>query len=420
MRLRPSFALLGFVALTSASLASACGGSGGTTPFAGPGSSGGSAGSSGGSGNGGGSGGSSSGGDNGPPLFSTDAGGSVGGDLTPDAGCATATAAASRAPVYMLFVLDGSGSMGQDNKWTAVTGALQSIFGSMENDTGIGAGLIVFSDTMDQSINTGPGPYPEPGIDIPIGYVNAAQDSALDQRMSGSPGSSTPTYNALQGGYGELGSFTPSAPLQSGGSKVLVLITDGVPTDQYCSTKHAGTDYATNPCVTMAAAAQVSSPSPVLTFVVGVGQFPSSNAQDFDPAWLGNLALAGGGAPKGCNPNETQTSSDLCYFEIDPTLATSAAALQTQFTSALNAIRGQVLSCTFPLQTSGLGTLDPTKVNVQVDGATVPQSPTDGWTFDNPSNPTEIDFNGAACTSLKSDASAKVSIVVGCETLTAK
>src|SRR5580704_15173808 len=75
------------------------------------------------------------------------------------AGCATASSEAKRQPVYLLFVLDGSGSMSQDNKWTAVVPALQSIFAQMASagDTGIGAGLIVFSDTNDPT--TGSGPY---------------------------------------------------------------------------------------------------------------------------------------------------------------------------------------------------------------------------------------------------------------------
>src|SRR5262245_16827679 len=34
-----------------------------------------------------------------------------------EAGCAQATARAARQPVYMLIVLDGSGSMKDENKW---------------------------------------------------------------------------------------------------------------------------------------------------------------------------------------------------------------------------------------------------------------------------------------------------------------
>lgn len=349
-------------------------------------------------------------------------GGSTTTTLSPDAGCATATAKASRLPAYLLFVLDGSGSMGQDNKWTAVTGALNGIFAQMMGDPGLGVGLIVFADSMDMTISTGPGPYPEPGIDVPIGYVNAAETMALGTRLSGKPLSNTPTYYALQGGYGELSSFTAASPLESGGQKVLVLITDGVPTDHYCATSHAGTDYATNPCVTMAAMEHMAaSPAgPIDTFVIGVGQFPSSNAQTFDPAWLGNLALAGGVAPAGCDPNQTQTDSNLCYFEVDPTQAQSATQLEQSFTTALQSIRGQVLSCTFPLQTTGLGAVDPSKVNVQVNGQLVPQGSTNGWTYDNPQSPTAIVFNGSSCASIKNDPNADVSIVLGCTTETAQ
>jgi hypothetical protein len=318
----------------------------------------------------------------------------------------------------MLFVLDGSGSMGQDNKWTAVTTSLGGIFQQLAGDPGVGVGLLVFSDSLDQTTNSGPGPYPEPGIDVPVGYVDSAQTAALQARLGGQPSSSTPTFNALQGGYGELASFTPAAPLEAGGQKVLVLITDGVPTDHQCSVKSAGTDYAKNPCVTMAAQEDGASTTggPVLTFVIGVGQFPSSNAQSFDPAFLGHLAQSGGGAPAGCNPDETQTSSNLCYFEVDPTQAASSGALAQQFTTALEAIRGQVLSCTFPLQSTGLGTIDPGLVNVEVDGTTVPQNATNGWTYDDPQAPTAIVLNGPACDQVKNDPKAQVSIVVGCAT----
>jgi hypothetical protein len=400
----------------------ACGGTKGTLGFnpdggAGSGSGGGSSGGgSGGSGSGGGSGGSSSG-----SGFDLDSG-YDGPTVLADSGCAKASASATRAPVYMMFVEDGSGSMRMDNKWAAVVPALEGLFMSFENDPGMAAGLIVFADTMDMTLNTGPGPYPEPGIDVPIGYVSAAQDMALNTRLSGMPLSNTPTYYGLQGGYGELEAFTSMPPLQPNGAKVLVLITDGVPTDHYCSISHAGTNYPMNPCVLMAAAEHMKAApaGPILTFVIGVGAFPNTTQSDFDPAFLGNLAQAGGGAPVGCNPNETANVANVCFFEIDPTKATSAAQLQMNFTNALQAIRGQVLSCTFPLQSTGLGMLDPSKVNVDVDGMTVPQSSTNGWSYDNPSSPTAIVFNGPACTALKNDPSAKVSIVVGCATIMAK
>jgi hypothetical protein len=337
-----------------------------------------------------------------------------------DAGCATATAKANRAPVYILFLLDGSGSMSEENKWPAATGALVDLIGSMSNDPSIGVGLTVFADTSDKT--QGAGPYPEPGIDVSIGEVTTAQSAALAGRLTALPKGATPTYEALQGSYGELSGFTASSPLQSGGKKVLVLLTDGVPTDPQCATPDAGASYPTNPCVVMAGASAASAPpgGPVLTFVIGIGAFPSSNTQDFDPAWLGYLAQAGGGAPAGCDPSQTQTSTNLCYLEIDPTQADSGSSLQGEFATALQSIRHQVLGCTFPLESTGLGKVDPTKVNVQVDGQVVPQSLTDGWTYDDPSDPTAIVFNGPACDALKNDPSADVEVIVGCETETAK
>src|SRR5438132_5381456 len=45
-----------------------------------------------------------------------------------DSGCATATAETHKDPVYLLFIVDGSGSMMSDNKWTAESQALDAIF----------------------------------------------------------------------------------------------------------------------------------------------------------------------------------------------------------------------------------------------------------------------------------------------------
>ena len=143
-------------------------------------------------------------------------GGAASGASLGDAGCATATAEAKRQPAYLLFVLDGSGSMKQQNKWTAVVPALDDIFGEMATaaDTGVAAGLIVFSDTNDSTM--GAGPYPG-SSDVSIAFVNAAQQTALDNRLSGMPRNSTPTESALTGGYGELEGFQAQAPPQSGG-----------------------------------------------------------------------------------------------------------------------------------------------------------------------------------------------------------
>ena len=312
--------------------------------------------SSGSSSSGGGSGSGSSGGDDtdSGPSFGDDSGSTIAPPLA-DAGCATGMAQAKRQPVYLEFVLDASLSMNQQNKWTAVVPALKSIFTQMQAaaDTGVGAGIVVFSDSNDST--KGQGPYPSTS-DVPIAYVDATHANALSTRISGMPANGTPTT---------LG------------------------------------QYSSNMCIALAGQelTKAAPQGPIQTFVIGVGQFSSGVAGGIDPGFLGNLAQAGGTGTPGCNPGETANLAKVCYFEIDPSAATSAADLQMKFETALNAIRGQVVSCTFPLQASSLGTVDPTHVNVEVNGKTILQDPTNGWTYDNPATPKEIILHGTACSS---------------------
>jgi hypothetical protein len=169
-------------------------------------------------------------------------------------------------------------------------------------------------------------------------------------------------------------------------------------------------------------------PGPITTFVIGTGPYPSSSLTDFDPTFLGQLAQSGGAAPMGCNPTAntgTAASSNLCYFEVDPTAGVTPAQLTQQFEDAINTIRGQIASCTFALQDVDGGVIDPTKVNVIfTPGSGQPveltQDPANGWTYDNPSNPKEVILNGTACANMKNDPMGKISIILGCATKTPK
>ncbi len=341
----------------------------------------------------------------------TDSGGGGGGLL--DAACATATAKASRQPVYMLIVLDGSGSMGQQNKWVAIVPALDKIFDDIKtsNDTSFGIGLIAFSDQNDPT--GGGGPYPS-NKDIPIAFVDSTQAAALHKRIDNeNPQGGTPTNTALSGGYKELEAFTPTGMLQPNGKKVLVLMTDGVPSD---STTKQDVTLVTSELTKGAPA------GPITTFVVGVGNFPSGNTGNFDPSFLGQVAVAGGASPAGCNPTENTTLAKVCYFEVDPAGAASVAVLSQKFVDAINTIRGQLASCTFTLDKADGGAVDPTKVNVVfTNGAgmssVVGNDMTNGWTYDDPNNPTSVTLHGMACDVVKADPKGAVSINIGCPTV---
>ena len=329
-----------------------------------------------------------------------------------EAGCAVATARAARQPVYMLIVLDGSGSMDMENKWTAVVPALDAFFDSLAstNDTTIGVGLTVFSDKHDAT--KGKGPYPN--MDVQIQVVNATQSAALHARIDNTgPQGSTPTLAALTGQYPLLEAFQPSGALAAGGKRVLVLMTDGVPNPNPLVQQPA--------CLSLAGAELAKG---ILTFAVGVGDLVPPDPTAYDPKFMGALASAGGTAKAGCDPNETTNEAKMCHFQITPG-GKSATQLEQDFASAIDAIRGAVASCEFTLDKSGSNgqAVDPTNVNVVYDDGSggagiIPEDGSNGWTYDDPGNPTKVILHGSSCDQLKANPKGGISIVLGCRSIT--
>ncbi|MCK6587698.1 MAG: VWA domain-containing protein, partial [Polyangiaceae bacterium] len=96
--------------------------------------------------------------------------------------------------------------------------------------------------------------------------------------------------------------------------------------------------------------------------------------------------------------------------------------VETQLLAALNAIKGESVSCDLILQSSGL--LNPDDVSViytpgagqptflpEVSGA---QDCGGGWYFDDPNNPTKITLCQSTCNAAKSDIGAKIEVSIGC------
>jgi hypothetical protein len=332
-----------------------------------------------------------------------------------DAGCATATAKVVRDPIYMLLVLDGSGSMLGDHKWQAIVPALEAFVDDLEslNDVSFGVGLTVFSDSLDTT--NGLGPYTK--MDVPIAYVDATHAAALHARLDpAQPSAQTPTYQVLSGQYPLLEAFTPAAPLLANGKKVLVFMTDGVP--------YPDTDSTAKPKSIQAAKdelAKTAPAGPLLTFAVGIGYTFPYDPTTYDPLFMAQLALAGGTARKDCDPNETKFADNMCHFQITPTGATDATQLEQDMIIAFDKIRATVTSCELTLDKSGL--TDPTLVNVVFTDAynvehVVPLDPKDGWTYDNPTDPTKVVLNGQSCLDLKNNPRGKIIVVLGCKTIT--
>jgi hypothetical protein len=188
-----------------------------------------------------------------------------------------------------------------------------------------------------------------------------------------------------------------------------------VPTDECGPPDGGAQDYTKNVCVQRAAGALASAgpAGPIETFVIGVGALPG-DAATYDPNFLGALAQAGGTAPAGCNPKANTVGANLCYFNIDP--AGSAATTQSALESALDAIRGQVATCSVPIVLGSAGPLDPGNFNVEIGGAPVSESATNGWTFDNLPAPKNVILHGAACTTIANAPSTPIRFILGCPT----
>lgn len=319
--------------------------------------------------------------------FSSGNGGS--GSSGDGAACEAASTEAKLLPVYMLIVLDRSGSMGDHppsnhenrlTRWVPVTQALTGFLGD-PSSAGITASLRYFPEISAQGndpTNCASASYVTPDVPLTPLPNAAAFPFAANADMFG-----TPTRPALEAVVGEADQLSVAQP---DAKTVVVLVTDGSPSG--C----AGNDNAGN--------ASVVANRPFPTYVIGVGN--DGNLDEFAE----DVATAGG------------TEEILLDLEDGP------AATQAQLTSAINAIRQQAVSCEVPIPQEPSGkTFDRTKVNVSVTaGGTSTELTYDatcagaGWRYDDALEPTQIVLCPATCDAAKGDPSSKIDVAFGCET----
>jgi hypothetical protein len=324
------------------------------------------------------------------------------GGLTADSACASSASAGQRLPMYMILLLDRSCSMEEyDNnqqhldlnnpnaRWNQVTGALTTFFASADSQ-GVIASLILFP-TGSQNARCTPNPYTTPSthdVALPDSTTLVNAMRANDPRTSDC--TCTPTSFALQGTL----TYATGLKQQVGDSAkvVIVLATDGYP--QNCNSVQNGDVGPACTVATSAAAALI----PV--YVIGVGDQLTN---------LNQLAAAGG------------TSTAFLVSTADPT------AVGATLLTALNTIRGSILSCEYAMPTPPSGKeLDTTLVNVDytpTGGAetTLPQDQDckgEGWRYDNPNAPTKIEMCPATCDSIKADPTGNLVVLLGCQTVT--
>ncbi len=318
------------------------------------------------------------------------------------------------APAYIELVLDGSGSMLDDGKWEAAKLALGGLFDEYlaHADPSVSLGLLVFSGTKDPS--GGDGPYPT-AVDVTPAFVDAKQFAALNARIANMyPIGPTPTFPALTGGYAVLRSYVPEPRLRAPGRRVLVLVSDGAPT---AASAAGEVDVEKAKTVLLVGDQLALSPS-LSTFAIGIGPFPPQSWADYDPAFMGDVAVAGGTrtSPQ-CVPH-ADILQDLCHIQITPSKDKTPQQLAADMLAALHDVRARTVNlCAFEL-TGDFSSFDParTKVTLASGGVTtvLPQDPSNGWQYDANDKPRSIVLRGSACEAVLDDASAKVTMAFGC------
>ena len=253
-----------------------------------------------------------------------------------------------------------------------------------------------------------------------LGTAGSTQRNLLSAALTnGSPRGGTPMADAYSYAVGGIASRGFVGP------QYTVLITDGQPTIQLgCM----GTGEESHPLSFQPVADSIASAfalSNVKTFIVGLpGSEHQSSTMADGRADLSAAARTGGTAPAGCNDG----GPNYCHFDL-----TGVANFATGFTSALQNITKQALSCDFAIPNLASGQkLDPTKLNViyRINGSSALAdmrlvAPTDsscpqgnGWYLD-PNDPANqhIMLCANTCDVVHKDAGAVLDMRDGCQTV---
>jgi len=314
--------------------------------------------------------------------------------------CAAASQQAELAPVYLVFLLDESGSMGdgehgdRTKKWDPVTSALKEFFADPES-AGITASLSLFP--LNKNTGTGAASSDKPAdcdskvYGVPEVAPRMLPDdttfSAAIAKLDPPNEFGTPTFPALTGTI----AYAESLLKEDATRKVaIVMVTDGDPVSCKDNTIEN----------TAKAAAAVADHIP--TYVIGVGESLTS---------LNSIAASGG--------------TDKAFIvKVDDGVDQTPDKTRRDLLDAVNLIRGKSIACELPIPAPPAGKkLDPDKVNVQLTpSGQAPSSLKYGstctgdtaWHYDDESKPTKILLCDDTCSTVKADSMAKLDVVFGC------
>ncbi|MBS2012857.1 MAG: VWA domain-containing protein [Deltaproteobacteria bacterium] len=341
----------------------------------------------------------------------TDAGASSSGFVPVDAGkeaaegCSESKTEILRVPVVIQFAVDDSGSMdgsGSNDKWGAARDALMAAFADMKAtaDPALFVGLLRWSTNVGTKVAPG-------SLTAGSQYNDLVNVINTPKACPPCSGGGTSMLNGLNAAYASVESFNPPAGFVADQTKrVVVLVSDGVPLD---SEKPQ--------CENLAETKfNLAAPKgPILTFTVGIGPFPTTSTATYDPAFMSRIAQRGGTAPTDCSPN-AGVPEGLCHFQVTPGGSDSATA-KAALIAAIDKIRVLSASCEFAFTTNANTDLSNVKVELtDKNGAKtpIPKDDENGWSFDDPKDPTKIILHGDACATSSGTVSGRVDVVIGC------
>lgn len=346
------------------------------------------------------------------PLFAIDAGSQPPGCGVKDDGtaCECVDAPLFIDPPTIYFVLDSSGSMGIDDKWTQTRLTVANVMRSLGPRANFG---VTTFPGAGQDCNPGvealritPGDPPSSATDGPAVKSFIAVTAYI-------PSGGTPTSATLRVVDQRLKNVT--------GKAFVILATDGSPNcnldatcsvDQCqpniehfrnedvdcvpggapncCAAPYGNTGNCNDGQATITAIAALKNRG-VPVYVVGL---PGTDFPVYAQL-LNQMAMAGGTA---------QTGSPTQYFAVKQ--GTSA-----EIQVALKKIAAQITgTCVFDLKEPPA---DPKLVNVYMDDTVLPQEPVNGWTIDGKS----VTLVGDACARVKNGDVLSVRIIAGCPTI---
>jgi hypothetical protein len=302
----------------------------------------------------------------------------------------------------LYFVLDRSGSMNENDKWDTIRTVVAQVMTALGPRARFGVAAFPDprgSDACAQGFELIP---PTVG-DAPAGQQGQLTTTFLEVTNS-PPFGGTPTAATLSALAPGLQALT--------GKTYVILATDGGPNcdantscdvsacipniessapgctpnaPPNCCASEPQNCLDTGPSV---AAVQALASAGIPTYVIGVpGSGPYGGVLD-------QMAIAGG----------TARAAEPYYYAVDTTD-------QTAFAAALSSIAAKITaSCTLQLSAAPP---DPSRVNVYLDGAVVPQDPTNGWTLSG----STVTLVGDTCNRVMTGSALSLRIVAGCPTV---